>query len=210
MDSTFGVPGTPRDPTHGGGLPDVAVHQSAPGDTVATPEKEVQWANSELLTIASTIEELQGRLAEANSRLSNATKVEATEVEIGRLFVEAQRFSEESLSRLEIQVHEVLREAEAKAKQIIAEATEEAHEIRRQAHQSAFVSTQAAQELQSAITGFTGVNSALLKELSTLNSMLTPEGERGTNQINASSTWPSAIEREHPNGSSHTAGTDPG
>jgi len=107
-------------------------------------------------------------------------------------------------------VHEILSEAEAKAKQIIAEATEEAHEIRRQAHQSAFVSTQAAQELQSAITGFTGVNSALLKELGTLNSMLTPENERGMNQIDPSSAWPSAIEREHPNGSTHAAGPDPG
>ena len=190
-------------------MPDVAVHRGTPTETSAAADEGVQWANSELLTIASTIEELQGRLAEANSRLSNATKVETTEVEIGRLFVEAQRFSEESLSRLEIQVHEVLREAEAKAKQIIAEATEEGHEIRRQAHHSAFVSTQAAQELQSAIAGFTGVNSALLKELGTLNSMLTAEGERGTNQINPSSTWPSAIEQEHPNGSSHTAGTDP-
>ena len=42
--------------------------------------------------------------------------VEATESEIGRLFVEAQRFSEESLSKLELQIHQILCAAEDKAK----------------------------------------------------------------------------------------------
>ena len=65
--------------------------------------------------------------------------METTEVEIGRLFVEAQRFSEDSLSKLEFEIYEILREVEAKAKQILAEATQEAHEIRRQAQHATSV-----------------------------------------------------------------------
>ncbi len=178
VDSDFGVPDTPRD-----------VHQSTPppspafatdGDATGlggAPDTDVEWANSELHTIASTIEELQGRLAQANARLSSATKVETTEIEIGRLFVEAQQFSDDALARLEVQVHEILREAESKAKQILAEATAEAQEMRRLAQHSEHASTQAAQDLQSAIAGFTTVNAALLQELGALNATLTPAKE---------------------------------
>ena len=112
---------------------------------------DVEWTNAELHSIASTIEELQRRLEAANTRLSSVAEVETTEVEIGRLFVEAQRFSEDSLSKLENQIHEVLCAAENKANQILSEATAEALEIRRQAQEAAFLSTRTARELQSAI-----------------------------------------------------------
>jgi cell division septum initiation protein DivIVA len=150
----------------------------------------VEWTNSELHSIATTIETLQRRLEVANSQLSTATNVEATESEIGRLFVEAQRFSEESLSKLELQIHEILCAAEYKAKAILTEATQEAIEIRRQAQEAAFLSTKTAQELQSAIAGFTTVNNELVKELGALNSMLTPASERGMTQIDHSSGEP--------------------
>ena len=90
-------------------------HDVGESDQSPTPATEVEWVNTELHTIASTIEELQGRLNEANTRLASASKVETTEFEIGRLFVEAQRFSEASLSKLELTIHEILGEAEAKA-----------------------------------------------------------------------------------------------
>ena len=141
-------------------------------------------------SIASTIEELQLRLEAANNRLSSVAEVETTEVEIGRLFVEAQRFSEDSLSKLERQIHEVLSAAEDKAKQILTEATEEALEIRRQAQEAAFVSTRTARELQSAIAGFTAVNIELVKELGALSSMLTPASERGMTELDPSSSVP--------------------
>ena len=187
IDSVFGVPDpsphtNPDIPTHGLGK-----HLPAPAsDEAQTPAGQVDWVNTELRTIAGTIEELQGRLEEANSRLASASKVETTEIEIGRLFVEAQRFSEASLAKLDLKIHEILCEAEAKAKEILAEATEEAHEIRRQAQEAAFGSTKTARELQSAITGFTAVNNELLKELGALNSMLTPASERGMSEIEPS------------------------
>ena len=103
--------------------------------------------------------------------------VEATESEIGRLFVEAQRFSEESLTKLELQIHQILCAADDKARAILTEATQEAIEIRRQAQEAAFLSTKTAQELQSAIAGFTTVNNELVKELAALNSMLTSQSD---------------------------------
>jgi len=177
--SMSGTPHHPnqQDDEHGAGLTDA-------------PESDVEWTNAELHSIASTIEELQRRLEVANDRLSSASKVETTELEIGRLFVEAQRFSEESLTKLERQIHEVLCAAEEKANQILTEATEEALEIRRQAQEAAFMSTRTARELQSAIAGFTTVNNELVKELGALNSMLAPASERGTTEIDPSTTSP--------------------
>jgi glutamate-1-semialdehyde aminotransferase len=151
-----------------------------------TAGTDVDWTNAELHSIASTIEELQRRLEVANTRLSSVAKVQVTESEIGRLFVEAQRFSEDALSKLVRQIHQVLRAAEDKAKQILTEATEEAVEIRRQAQEAAFLSTRTAQELQSAIAGFTTVNNELVQELGALNSMLAPASERRVAAIDRS------------------------
>ncbi len=188
IDSVFEIPHRPRHAYRGASIADIADHRSADAaDGLQAPGTEIEWTHAELHSIASTIEELQGRLELANSRLSAVAKVETTEVEIGRLFVEAQRFSEASLSKLESHIHEVLCSAEAKAKQILAEATEEAHEIRRQAQEAAFGSRGTAQELQTAIAGFTTVNSELVKELGALNAMLNPPNERGMTRIDPSS-----------------------
>jgi hypothetical protein len=200
VDSVLGTPEYAYDRQPGPSMSDFANHQDVTAaERTAAPSTEVEQVNSELLTIASTIEELQGRLEQANARLASAASVETTEYELGRLFVEAQRFSEASLSTLEVKVHEILGEAEAKAKQILTEATEEAHEIRRQAQQSAFASTTSVRELQSAIAGFTVVNAELLKELGALNATLVPnseknlsagvssEGEGGMTEIQSSS-----------------------
>lgn len=182
--SVFGVPVESDQDHPQAPISDISTHQSAaPDNSDQNPGSDVEWVNSELLTISSTIKELQNRLLEANTRLASAEKVETTESEIGRLFVEAQRFSEASLSKLELRIHEILSEAEAKAKQILTEATEEALEIRRQAQEAAFASTRTAQELQSAIAGFTAVNAQLLQELGELNSMLTPGSQHGTREI---------------------------
>jgi dsDNA-specific endonuclease/ATPase MutS2 len=137
----------------------------------------MESTSSELGAIAGAIEELQTRLAQANDQLHQVAVVQTTEYEIGRLFVEAQRFSEASLSKLEMRIQEILVEAEAKAAEILREATEEAVEIRRQAQQSSAIPNRTAQELQSAIVGFASVNSELVKELSVLNDMLTPAVE---------------------------------
>ena len=141
IDSVFGVPEGPSDTQPDALFSNMADHRSADAaGSAQEPGTEVEWANTELHSIASTIEELQSRLAEANSRLDSAAKAETTEFEIGRLFVEAQQFSDASLSRLELQIHEIFREAEAMAREILTEATEEAHEIRQHAQQAAFAS----------------------------------------------------------------------
>lgn len=159
-------------------ISDVADYRGKTGDAHPSEAQgsEVQWVNSELHTIASTIEDLQSRLEQANARLDTASKVETTEVEIGRLFVEAQQFCDESLTKLEMKVHEILIEADTKAKQMIIEAKAEATEIRRNAQQAAFASNQTVRELQAAIAGFTRVNADLLTELGSLNNLLLPGG----------------------------------
>jgi hypothetical protein len=196
-DPVFGVsqrasndqPATSRDPFASTSLSGTPNHQVGDdrAEVADTPGTEVEWTTAELHSIAGTIEQLQRRLEAANTRLSSVATVETTEFEIGRLFVEAQRFSEDSLSKLERVIHQVLCAAEDKAKQILTEATEEALEIRRQAHGAALVSKQTARELQSAIVGFTTVNTELVKELGALSSMLTPTSEQGTAEIDPSS-----------------------
>ncbi len=196
IDSVFGVPQRASDDPPAASLdpyPSTRMsvtpnHQDGDdgADVAHTPGTDVEWTNAELHSIASTIEELQRRLEVANTRLSSVAKVQVTESEIGRLFVEAQRFSEDALSKLVRQIHQVLRAAEDKAKQILTEATEEAVEIRRQAQEAAFLSTRTAQELQSAIAGFTTVNNELVQELGALNSMLAPASERRVAAIDRS------------------------
>lgn len=191
IESVFGVRNRPSDPYQDAANSEAANQVvAAAADEPDEPGTDVEWTNAELHSIASTIEELQQRLEVANTRLSSVATVETTEFEIGRLFVEAQRFSEDSLSKLESQIHEILCAAEAKAKQMLVEATEDALEIRRQAQEAAFASTSTARELQSAIAGFTTVNNELVNELGALNSMLAPANERGVTEIDRSSGAP--------------------
>jgi hypothetical protein len=176
FDPVFGSPSFPRDD-----------RLSENGNSVGYAPQEhatVESASSELGSIAGAIEELQGRLAQAHDQLNQVAVVQTTEYEIGRLFVEAQRFSEASLSKLEMQIQEILVEAEAKAAEILREATEEAAAIRRQ---SSFIPDRTAQDLQSAIVGFASVNSELVKELTALNDMLTPISEPKQARMNYAS-----------------------
>jgi hypothetical protein len=154
-------------------------------------DSTVESTDSELGAIAGAIADLQNRLAQANDTLNQVSAVQTTEYEIGRLFVEAQRFSEASLSKLEMQIQEILVEAEAKAADIIREATEEATEIRRQAQQAAVIPNRTAHELQAAIVGFAGVNSELVKELTALNDMLAQSTDPASSSMGPSSTSPS-------------------
>jgi hypothetical protein len=177
LNPVFGDPASGIDRFHRSPTPIYQLPNGSAGPGAAGNIPATDAANDEIRSIAAAIQELQGRLERANSQLGQANTVQTTEIEIGRLFVEAQRFSEESISKLELQIQEILIEAEMKATQILREATDEALEIRRQAQDSAYVSAKTAQELQAAIAGFTVVNSALVDELSSLNSMLSPTSD---------------------------------
>jgi cell division septum initiation protein DivIVA len=89
-----------------------------------------------------------------------------TETELGRLFVEAQRFTDDALAKLEGQVERVLAEAGKKAAQIVLEAREEADEILRTARQSASLPSDKSVELHASVerlSKFVGQLGALLK-----------------------------------------------
>ncbi len=169
-----------------GHLAEPAANGSAYGQGV-DHNTRAESPNEEIQHISLAIEELQGRLVRANEQLSQVAAVQTTEIEIGRLFVEAQRFSEASLARLEVQVQEIVLEAEAKAAEIVREATEEAHEIRRQAQLGSSLPAHTAQELKSVIGAFASVNAELIKQINTLNAMLTPLVDRRTASFSQSS-----------------------
>ncbi len=134
----------------------------------------VKSASDEIEYVTSAIEELQNRLDRANEQMNQVSAVRTTELEIGRLFVEAQKFTEAALNKLEGQIHEILAEAENKAAQMVREAHEEAEAIREEAKNQSRFPTEKASELQDAIVGFSSINEKLVEELSTLNTMLGP------------------------------------
>jgi cell division septum initiation protein DivIVA len=172
IDPVFGPSSYPREEQE---------HPTGNGNRTSPPVRNdaaVESASSEIGAIAGAIEELQSRLERANEQLGQVAAVQTTEFEIGRLFMEAQRFSEATLSRLEMQIQEILVEAEAKAAEILREANEDAEKIRRGAQQSSLIPARTAQELQSAIAGFASVNNELIRELNALNAMLAPSNNR--------------------------------
>jgi chromosome segregation ATPase len=149
------------------------------GGAVAAESAAVESANAEIEFVSSAIEDLQSRLERASTQMNQVTAVRATEREIGLLFVEAQKFTEAALAKLEGQIHQILDQAEAKAAEIVREAQEEGEELRRQAQSATLFPVEKVHELQAAIRGFSTINGELVKELSALNTMLSPSSERG-------------------------------
>ena len=149
------------------------------GVTVAAESAAVESASAEIEFVTSAIEDLQSRLERANTQMNQVTAVRATEREIGLLFVDAQKFTEAALAKLEGQIHQILDQAEAKAAEIVREAQQEAEEVRRQAQSATLFPAEKVHELQAAIRGFSTINGELVKELSALNTMLSPPSERG-------------------------------
>jgi hypothetical protein len=176
--SVFDATGTTGETHQGTWVPK---HHTAPGGLsgrASVDAAAAAAASAEIDSISSAIAELQGRLEEAHKQIGSVSAVRATELEIGRLFVEAQRFSEASLSQLEQQIQSILAEAESKAMRILREATDEAHAIRKQAQQTANVPANTAMKVQAAISGFSNINNELVRELRTLNTMLKPTPEQ--------------------------------
>jgi cell division septum initiation protein DivIVA len=94
------------------------------------------------------------------------TDLPISETELGRLFVEAQRFTDDALAKLDSQVERVLAQASAKAAEIVVEAREEADQILRSARDTVSLPTDKADELRAAVdrlSTFVGELGALLK-----------------------------------------------
>jgi cell division septum initiation protein DivIVA len=94
------------------------------------------------------------------------TDLPISETELGRLFVEAQRFTDDALAKLDSQVDRVLAQASAKAAQIVLEAREEAEQILRTARDTVALPTETAGELRVAVdqlSKFVGELATMLK-----------------------------------------------
>jgi hypothetical protein len=178
---TFFPPASSFDPERAGGT----VAAESPPDpectagAVAAESAAVELASAEIEFVTGAIEDLQSRLERATTQMNQVTAVRATEREIGLLFVEAQKFTEAALAKLEGQIHQILDQAEAKAAEIVREAQQEAEEVRRQAQSTLLFPAEKVHELHAAIRGFSTSNGELVKELSALNTMLSPASERG-------------------------------
>jgi hypothetical protein len=108
----------------------------SPTGEVSAADIALTSASAELKLVGDAIGELQSRLERANAQMNQVTAVRTTELEIGRLFMEAQRFTDSALARLEGQIQEVLNEAGARARQIVHEAEQEAEAIRQEARRT--------------------------------------------------------------------------
>jgi hypothetical protein len=180
MGSAFEAPlPLPDDHSSGNG------HSAGP---VSKKRPKVESPSAEIGDIAGVIEELESRLEQARAQLAQASTAQTTEFEIGRLFVEAQRFSEASVSKLEGEIQEIMDAAHATAAEIVRAAIEEAQETRRKAERSSFIPSHMAQELQVAIVGFTTVNNELIKELNAINTLLRPLVDRRFDSLDPEST----------------------
>lgn len=87
----------------------------------------------------------------ASERRKDDAGAPITEREIGQVFVEAQRFTDDALVKLEGQIGRVLAEAGRKAAEIVLEAREEADELLRRARESVSLSSAKADELHQAV-----------------------------------------------------------
>jgi dsDNA-specific endonuclease/ATPase MutS2 len=144
------------------------------------PDEAIEMVSSEMDSITTAVSSLLERLDTANNKLAEATSVRMTEWEMGRLFVEAQEFTDTALNTLDEQTHQMLLEAEQEADQIIANARLEAERIVAEAKSSPALSSETVTYLRSTIEGFARVNQELLKELTFLNEMLEGRAEATT------------------------------
>jgi vacuolar-type H+-ATPase subunit H len=184
-------------------------------------DQVVDDAAVEVESIAGAINELQARLEQANSRILEAKRVQSTEEEIGRLFVQAQQFTDTAINQLEEQARQAIDEAQAEADRIVAEAqhhaaelvkgqirqvieaaeeqaaaiiedaNRQAEEIMSEARAASPIPPETAEQLRATIEGFSRVNRELVEELAFLNVALAGESMP---QIPGSNDVPAAVE----------------
>jgi cell division septum initiation protein DivIVA len=144
------------------------------GDPLAYREPvPVSPANS-LTEISRAAEELKIRSEAAIASMKRAIDLSVTEVEIGRLFVRAQAFIDQSVADAQLQASQILAEARATADGIVAQARQYAKGLTEEARQRPAMPLEAIQQLQRTIESFSRANSELKGELSQLHSTLTP------------------------------------
>jgi hypothetical protein len=128
-------------------------------------------AATALLEVSQAIDELKGRLEKAAHSVLQATNVNATELEMGKLFVRAQEFVDRAMRDAQLKATRIVAEARVTAGAIVEDARSQAKAIVEQAN-TIGISSDALRLLERTIDSFTRANSELSHELAELNSAL--------------------------------------
>lgn len=177
-------------------------------------EQEIERVTAEVQSVSSAIDSLTRRLTEANDRLEHVSMVRSSEVEIGRLLLQAQRFVDEAVAEARDHAKATVAEAEAEADRILAEARQQAEEIIQAARSAPTVSPETLLALDTTIGEFTKANTELIHELAQLRDVLGPRFAPSSNGADlpaptaasdAASNHPTAPSAPIPNGDAGAA-----
>lgn len=134
----------------------------------------VQAVTTAVTHVAVALDELKGQLEIANRRVSEVAAAQTTEAELGRLFVRAAQFADSAIAEAQDEARRLVADARREADRIVAEARGHADAIIEEAEQSSALPSAFALQVQTALDGFTHVNSEFMKELEFLwNSLQT-------------------------------------
>jgi hypothetical protein len=130
--------------------------------------------------LAASVDELKERLERARRQMNEIAVVQASEHNLGDLFVAAHRYAEAAVSRAQNIARQTVEDARRDAASIVSAARREAESIIEDARRRMSVTPDAVQHVDNAIEGFTRVNALLIKGLTELRRVLEPVGEPST------------------------------
>jgi vacuolar-type H+-ATPase subunit H len=174
------------------------IHVVPPAD----PEEDeaLEAVAASLSHVSGVMDRLTAQLTTLTEAFGWTKSVRTTEVEIGRLFVDAQAHVDQSIANAHAQGGQIVSDAHAEARQIVSDASAQAGQIVSAAHVEAVRIVQEAQtqaaaivdearrsevlhpeavaRLSSTIEGFARMNTELVSELSALRESLQPVAEQ--------------------------------
>lgn len=153
--------------------------EDAPWDEVARATAGV------LAEIAHATADLSGRIEQMSAAIEHALDSGASPFEVDKFFVQAQEFIDRCIAEAHRQAARVLADAHAQADQIVMEGLDRTRQLIGQAPLTAFMPTEALQQLEDTIDSFSQSNTELMSQLASLRerrrtdtSTSDPEGPR--------------------------------
>jgi len=185
--------------------PRIAMHVVPPVDA---EDEALEAVASSLESVASTMNHLTSQLTALTEAFGRTKTLRATEAEIGRLFVRAQEYVDDSIADARERARRIVAEAQDQAAHIIEQAQAQAAEIVEQARRQAILRPEAVAQLSNTIEGFSRMNVELVEELSRLRETLAPMAEPAAEPLVGSPPPPFEYPSNQ-NGGSQPADTHP-
>ncbi len=151
--------------------PRIAMHVVTPVDA---EDEALGAVASSLEGVASTMDDLTSQLTALTEAYGRTKMLRTTEAEIGRLFVRAQGYVDDSIADARERARQIVAGAQEQAFHIIDQAHAQAAEIVEQARRQAVLRPEAVARLSTTIEGFSRMNVELVNELSMLRETLSP------------------------------------